>query len=317
LAYFKQGGKTVIMDDTEKKKDTKGIPWHPAFVVALQATLIDYRDDLEYELEHPLTSEPLRIDVLVVKKRPEAVVKRQIAEIFRQYNIVEYKSPSDSLSINEFHKAFARANLYKALTRKVEVPELTLSFVVASYPRGLFHYLQKTLGYGVAERHSGIHVVTGAMMPIQIINTVKLSEEENIWLRNLNRNLAEEGLRWLRRLEREYGKLIDPGAYLYAVLTANQDKLSKEDFLMLTARTRKIIEEIGWGEEWRRKGELKGRQEGELKGRQEGRLEGRQEGELKGKLETARAMFTEGDSIEKIARVTGISRKTLKAKLSI
>jgi len=42
----------------------------------------------------------------------------------------------------------------------------------------------------------------------------------------------------------------------------------------------------------------------------------REEGMEKGKLETARAMFMEGDSLEKIARVTGISQKTLKAKLS-
>jgi len=64
---------------------------------------------------------------------------------------------------------------------------------------------------------------------------------------------------------------------------------------MLTARTRKIIEEIGWGEKWRQKG--------------------RKEGELKGKLETAQAMLKEGDSLERIARITGISQRTLKAKL--
>ena len=36
----------------------------------------------------------------------------------------------------------------------------------------------------------------------------------------------------------------------------------------------------------------------------------------KGKLEIARAMFAEGDSLEKIARVTGISQETLKTRLS-
>ena len=43
---------------------------------------------------------------------------------------------------------------------------------------------------------------------------------------------------------------------------------------------------------------------------------GIEKGFEKGKLETARAMFTEGDSLEKIARVTGISQETLKAELS-
>ena len=53
----------------------------------------------------------------------------------------------------------------------------------------------------------------------------------------------------------------------------------------------KTIEEIGWGEKWR----------------QEGRMEER--------LENARAMFAEGDSLEKIARITKISADTLKENL--
>jgi hypothetical protein len=45
--------------------------------------------------------------------------------------------------------------------------------------------------------------------------------------------------------------------------------------------------------------------------------EGIEKGIEKGKLETARAMFAEGDSLEKIARVTEIPLKTLKKKLLI
>ena len=41
------------------------------------------------------------------------------------------------------------------------------------------------------------------------------------------------------------------------------------------------------------------------------------EGELKGKIGTALAMFAEGDSIEKIARVTRLSLETLKEKLAV
>ena len=60
---------------TDKKKGSKEILWHPAFVVALKstlkatlkATLIDFSDALDYKLEHPLNTEPLRIDVLVIK----------------------------------------------------------------------------------------------------------------------------------------------------------------------------------------------------------------------------------------------------------
>ena len=295
------------MDNDSDKKSKKEIQWHPAFVVALQALLIDFSDVLEYRLEHPLTTGPLRIDILVVKKRPDAVIKRQIAEIFRQDNIIEYKSPSDSLSVNEFHKAFARAHLYKALD-DVSIADLTMSFVVSSHPRELFRHIRETLGYTVYERHPGVFVVTGAMIPIQIVDIKKLSEDENLWLQNLNRNLDGENLRRVLELERKYGGRLELGAYLHAVLTANQEKLSKEDFFMLTAKTRKTLEEIGWGEQWRQQGREQGREQG----RKEGELKGRQEG----RLEAALAMFAEGDSIDKIARVTGISPRTLKSKLS-
>jgi len=85
---------------------------------------------LEYRLEHPLTTGALRLDVLVVKKRPEAVVKRQIAEIFRRDNIIEYKSPADNLSVNEFYKSFGRACLYEALD-DVDIADLTLGYYVS------------------------------------------------------------------------------------------------------------------------------------------------------------------------------------------
>jgi hypothetical protein len=52
----------------------KHIAWHPAFVEAIQAELEEYKDVLEFHAEHSLTAEPLRIDVLVVKKRADVVM---------------------------------------------------------------------------------------------------------------------------------------------------------------------------------------------------------------------------------------------------
>ena len=105
---MKQGSQETRGPLSGKSTRTQASPyinrytWHPAFVVALKALLIDYSDVLEYKLEHPFTTGSLSIDILVVKKRPDVVIRRQIAEIFRQENIVEYKSPTDSLSVNEF-----------------------------------------------------------------------------------------------------------------------------------------------------------------------------------------------------------------------
>ena len=280
------------MDDTENK-NSESVQWHPAFVVALQATLIDYKDALEYKPEHPLNDEPLRIDVLVIRKRPDAVIRKQIAEIFRRDNIFEYKSPADYLSIDEFHKALARLHLYKALTKDVDITDLTLSFVVTAHPRELFRHLRDTLGYTVEMKHPGISIVIGAMIPIQIINSVKLTKDENHWLRNLTRKLfePERDIKWLRRLKREYDPVLDIGVYLRAIVEANRQRLKEEGNDMWSAEICKTFEELGWTDKWMEKG-----------------IE-------KGKLEDALAMFAEGFDIETIARVTKLPPKTLKVKL--
>jgi hypothetical protein len=284
------------MDDTEKTEKTEkenredDIQWHPAFVVAIKGILIEYSDALEYRTEHPLNEKPLRIDFLVIKKRPETVIKKQIAEIFRLENVIEYKRPTDSLSINEFHTALARTHLYKALSPNVDIADMTLSFVVTTHPRDLFKHIHNTPGYNIEQRHPGIYDVIGAMLPIQIIEVGELSDEENLWLYNLSLNMPEENAQWVSGVDRKYGELIDVGVYVSAVMSANHDKFNKEDYFMrLTPRTRKILEEIGWAEQWVEKG----------------------------KLEAASAMFAEGDSIEKIARITKLPLETLKENLAV
>ena len=52
----------------------------------------------------------------------------------------------------------------------------------------------------------------------------------------------------IAHIEKKYGERIDLSAYTSVILTANQDKLGKEDFEMITPRTQKILEEIGWAE---------------------------------------------------------------------
>jgi hypothetical protein len=60
-------------------------PWHYAFYEALQMELLDYHDVLEFEVEHHLTEEPLRIDCVVVKKTKDVEIKKNIAAIFRDW----------------------------------------------------------------------------------------------------------------------------------------------------------------------------------------------------------------------------------------
>jgi hypothetical protein len=96
--------------------------------------LYPYRNCLSFEFEHPLNSEPLRIDVVIIKKERGAVIDNPIGAIFRDVHILEYKSPGDHLSVGDFHKAGAYARLYSA-QNGVETTDMSISFVAEAHPR--------------------------------------------------------------------------------------------------------------------------------------------------------------------------------------
>ncbi|MDR1025152.1 MAG: hypothetical protein LBL56_05440, partial [Treponema sp.] len=66
------------------------LQWHPAFLQALQLELIDYNESLQFKYEYQLTTEPLRIDLLIIKKPHDMVIHKNIARIFRSDNILEF-----------------------------------------------------------------------------------------------------------------------------------------------------------------------------------------------------------------------------------
>ena len=82
------------------------IQWHPAFDAALQIELGEETKYLEFDSEHLLSKKPMQIDVLVKNER-HVKIQKNIGRIFRQYNIVEYKSPEDDLNIDDFYKVYA------------------------------------------------------------------------------------------------------------------------------------------------------------------------------------------------------------------
>ena len=55
--------------------------------------LDEYRNVLQFISEYQLNTEPLKIDVVIIKKSRDIPIKKNIAAIFRKENIIEYKSP--------------------------------------------------------------------------------------------------------------------------------------------------------------------------------------------------------------------------------
>jgi hypothetical protein len=57
------------------------IQWHPAFCSAMQLELIDYRGVLEFRDEYQLTKGPLRVDLLIIKKRQNVIIDKNMANV--------------------------------------------------------------------------------------------------------------------------------------------------------------------------------------------------------------------------------------------
>lgn len=89
--------------------------WHPAFVAAIREIVKEAPpEQIEVIPEVALSSKPLDVDVLVVKKSAEVKLTHPIAWFFRRYNLFEYKSPRDYLEPNDYDKGLAVTFLYKA-----------------------------------------------------------------------------------------------------------------------------------------------------------------------------------------------------------
>jgi hypothetical protein len=250
--YLRQG-------DPMAEPAVASIPWHPAFVQAIKFELEPYWDALEFIAEYPLTAEPLEIDVVIIKKAPNLVIKKNIARIFRRINLLEYKSPDDYFSIYDFYKVLSYAFLYAALN-KTPIEDLTLSIIEARHPRKLFKYLEEERPGGITEPATGIYQIAGYPLPIQVIESKKLPFEENLWLKGLTKDLNAKSARSILEESRKRGKEAEVMAYLYALINANQKAIQE---VLAMAKDElpfdRLIEEMGLAAKWRAEGEAIGK----------------------------------------------------------
>lgn len=181
------------------------LQWHPAFAAVLRIELEKELGRLEIKDEVQLTKKPLQMDVLLIKKGGEEPVEKNIGRIFRRYNIIEYKSPGDSLSVNDFYKVYGYACIYQSDTDRVmeiRPQELTLTFVCSRFPRKLLEHLEKV---------------------------PRLSKENNYWLQHLRGNLCRG--REIEELMERYEKHSHSRWYQSAmdlIVRANWEKVKEE-----------------------------------------------------------------------------------------
>jgi len=290
--------------DNSSDSQEDRIPWHTAFFDAIRMELEEYGGAFEFIAEHQLSSQPLRIDVVIIKKAKGVQVKKNIAEIFRRDNIVEYKSPDDSASVRDFYKVHGYACLYAALEEGADMRDMTLTIVQSRHPRTLISHLRETCRYAVAEKLPGVYIVSGGMLPIQIIDSRRLSAGENLWLKGLSNRLNARELWSLTSEIDRRGSSPRLGAYLDAIVRANKRSLEEAIGMSDGALTvEKIFERAGLIAKWEARAEARGRAIGEA--------QGETRGEGKGLEKAARNALAEGASVEFVQRITGLDAEAI------
>ena len=177
---------------TNETKHKEPLPWHPGFFAGIQIEFEEEAHKLTFENEHQLGTDPMRIDVLIIKKLTSESIRKNIGRIFREHNLIEYKSPEDYLSIDAFYKVLGYACFYKSdvqYVNTINVEEITISYVSKKYPRKLIQHLKTVRGYRLIPQGNGIWYIEGGIFPMQLIVTSRLSKKENFWLKNLTNDL--------------------------------------------------------------------------------------------------------------------------------
>lgn len=130
-----------------RKSNDRLLQWHPAFFAGIQIEFGEEAQYLEFKQEYLIGTKPMMIDVLI-KKEVEHQLQKSIGKIFRKYNIIEYKSPGDYLSVDDFYKVHAYTYFYKAdrtPVNSIKIEELSISLVSESYPQKLIQHLKNEI----------------------------------------------------------------------------------------------------------------------------------------------------------------------------
>ena len=202
--------------------------WHPGFLGAMEIEFRSYRKNLDFDDEHTLSKEPIKMDLLVIKKDRSIVITNQIGDIFREHNILEYKSPDDGITIDDYYKTMAYAYLYKGLGKSVdEIPgeELTVTMARDVHPDALFDRIKRS-GGTVEQKYPGVYYVSGIFnTPSQILVTSELDPELHASLRILTKRAKEADVENFLRMAQgftEPGDRQNADAVLQLSVSANR-----------------------------------------------------------------------------------------------
>lgn len=171
--------------------------WHEAACCAVQIELRDYADMLEFKTEHVIGQNKYRIDLLVIKKIREQVIPKNIARLFKSFNLFEVKGIGSSVNTDSYYKTIGYAGLFinqTGETNQYTGVDVTLTFLCHHYPRKLMRHLKKERHLVIEKTSAGVYHIIKETFDTQIIVTQELPPNENLYLRCLTSRLRDTEL---------------------------------------------------------------------------------------------------------------------------
>ena len=96
------------LPENQQPADGKLLQWHPAFYADLQIEFREEKEKLKFEREYLLSSKPMAIDVLIIKKKNAEPIHKNIGKkllkhrrILNEESKKEYRSFEDEVEETE------------------------------------------------------------------------------------------------------------------------------------------------------------------------------------------------------------------------
>ncbi|MFA0740036.1 MAG: hypothetical protein DFNUSKGM_000133 [Candidatus Fervidibacter sacchari] len=145
---------------------------------------------------------PRTLDAVVVDDESQRarIVQWFPFDYFRHYNLLEFKSPTDPLTPDEYKRVIARAYLFLAEVRENDLEKVTVTVITATKPRKvlkgvpqLVRFVEEASGRYRSDDKMRVRILVAPELPLERRNYLLLLFARGQKLRETLLRLAQEG----------------------------------------------------------------------------------------------------------------------------
>ncbi len=145
---------------------------------------------------------PKTLDAVVVADESQRaqIVQWFPFDYFQRYNLLEFKSPTDPLTPDEYKRVIARAYLFLAEVGENDLREVTVTIITATKPRKvlkgvpqLVRFAEEASGRYISDDKLSVRVLVAPELPLERRNYLLLLFARGQKLRETLLRLAQEG----------------------------------------------------------------------------------------------------------------------------